>query len=756
MDTPGAGRSRLAVLAAAVAPTALLLGSAWAAALQPAGYDAARDSVLALAAADAPHRWVMSTALLVAGAALAATAAALPAVPRRGRLTLALAGVGVGATAFLPQPDRSETSAAQAVAWAVALGLLAAWPWAATRRDAPGPLSPRVGIAATLVLGALVATMVVAQATGAVAPAGLAGPGPAGAAGAATPAGTAYGAAERVVLAALLSWPLVVALGAWVAAGRPVGGTRARHVLAVLALAAACTVGGVVATILVPASAATRHYEADISLTLDPRDAGRVRAATVFGDVDIAFSGLAPGVVAVPQVRPSITDVLARPGAGIPALKPGPLELSAALTDAARAVALRFLVGGLVTSGVVLLGYAVARRRAPNRRVVVVAATAWLASAVVTGAAGWATYRTDRQAALTTTGLLGTVQSSATLLGDVQKRSEQVSPYVRNLIALTSALQERYAPTPLDEPVALRVLLVSDLHVGNAYPLMRTIVREEDIDLVVDTGDLVTFGTVEEAQRADLFGGIASLGVPYLFTRGNHDATSATDTALLRALDTVPNVVLLEPPAGGYTLVDAGGLRIAGFNDPRWFGDDGRGSARKQEPATEAFRAAVLERPGEGSGAAGPLDLVVSHEPWAVTPLAEDAGVVVNGHMHAADLEGNRVQAGSFTGGGPFSHYLENAGGEELVGQPSAFDVLSFGRTCRLTTLTRYQFRDVVEGRPAYDDVTLVNGARIDTREPQEGRACRSGAEPVLTTVPDAVTSDAGGAPAVPGPSVSP
>jgi hypothetical protein len=277
---------------------------------------------------------------------------------------------------------------------------------------------------------------------------------------------------------------------------------------------------------------------------------------------------------------------------------------------------------------------------------------------------------------------------------------------------------------------------------------MRTIVEEEGIDLVVDAGDLVSFGTVQEGEAAGIFSGIESVRVPYLFVRGNHDATSATDTAVLARMARVPNVVLLQPPTGGYQEVLVGGLRIAGFNDPRWFGDSGTGSPAKQVPARKAFAAAFAGRPAP--------DLVVGHEPWAVQGLdAEglEAGVLVNGHMHSIDLEGNRVQAGTFTGGGPFSHFLAGGPGEELVGQPSAFDVLTFGTDCRLASLTRYRFRDVIEGRPAYDDVSLVNGRRVDRREPDPDRTCVAD-EPVTTTaVPAATGASTAG---TPGPPTSP
>ena len=179
------------------------------------------------------------------------------------------------------------------------------------------------------------------------------------------------------------------------------------------------------------------------------------------------------------------------------------------------------------------------------------------------------------------------------------------------------------------------------------------------------------------------------------------------------------------------------GVRIAGFNDPRWFGDSGTGSPAKQVPAREAFTAAYAERPA--------ADLVVGHEPWAVQGLA--GGVLVNGHMHSVDLEGNRVQAGTFTGGGPFTHFLADTGGEELVGQPSAFDVLTFGTDCRLATLTRYRFRDVIEGRPAYDDVSLVNGRRVDGREADPARTCSADAPLTTTTVPTAARPTAPASP---------
>ena len=112
----------------------------------------------------------------------------------------------------------------------------------------------------------------------------------------------------------------------------------------------------------------------------------------------------------------------------------------------------------------------------------------------------YTTYQPDRQETFTSTGVLGTLQRNQGILSDVETRATQVAPYLRNLIALSTALQQKYQAAPLESKTSLRVLLVSDIHAGNQYDLMRTIVQEEGVDVVVDAGDLVNFGTVEEGD----------------------------------------------------------------------------------------------------------------------------------------------------------------------------------------------------------------------------------------------------------------
>jgi predicted phosphodiesterase/hypothetical membrane protein len=707
------GRPRTAVLSATLAVLALVGGWTWAAAVQPGGFDSGAESISALAASGTPHRWIMTTGLVVTGLAHLVTAWALVPARRAGRALLAAGGVATVAVAALPLPSRTGSSVAHTVVATTSFALLAVWPWFAARPGGPWALLNRVARPAAGLLVVAVASLGLGLGLGA----------------------ALFGLHERVVAFLTVAWPLVTAVSTWWWAGHRIGSRRVRHGLAVVGLTLGCAVAGTSATAVAPATAQTLHYQASVGLDPNPLNTGELVATTAFGDLRLEFQGLAPGIHAVPQVKANIAEVLSRPGVSLATLRPGPQELSTAIRDVALAVMLRFALGALAVVIAVLTGYAVLRRRRPPTALVVAGVVGWLASTALTGLSLYATYQPDRQETFTSTGVLGTLQRNQGILSDVETRATQVAPYLRNLIALSTALQQKYQAAPLESDTSLRVLLVSDIHAGNQYDLMRTIVQEEGVDVVVDAGDLVNFGTVEEAEATGLFSGIESVGVPYLFVRGNHDANSATDTALLDRLARLPNVTLLEDGAGDYTEVTVHGVRIAGFNDPRWFGDSGTGSPAKQAPAREAFTAAYAGRPA--------ADLVVGHEPWSVEGLA--GGVLVNGHMHSVDLEGNRVQAGTFTGGGPFTHFLADEGGEELVGQPSAFDVLTFGTDCRLATLTRYRFRDVIEGRPAYDDVSLVNGRRVDGREPDPTRTCSADAPFTTTTVPAAAAASGQG-----------
>ena len=690
------GRPRLALASASLAAVALIGGWTYAATLQPAEYDPMVDSISALAGREAVSAWVMTTALVLTGIAHAVTASSLPRLGRAGRVLLAGAGLATVGVAALPLPSARESRPSHTVVAAVSFALLAAWPWFAlrarrTHRAAAVAAATGVALLALVAFG---------------------------------PLHWPFGLVERLVAGGLVLIPWASAVTAWWAAGHRLGSRRVRGALGFGLLTVVTALAGAAATAVAPVTAQTRHYQAQVSLNPDPFASSTLVAPTVFGDVVVTFPGRAPGIRATPQIRETITDLLARPGVSPSALAPGPLELDHAVRSAALALGLRFLIGALLVTALVTL--VAHMRRASTLRSGLRGLAATGLACAVTGSAMLTTYHPDRATGFTSTGVLSTVQANAGLLAEVEARSAEVAPYLTNLVALTNALQGRYTPTEVDQPVALRLLLVSDLHDGNQYPLMTSLVAQEGIDAVVDSGDLTTFGTVQEAEAAGVFTGIESVKVPYFFVRGNHDATSATDSELLDRLAKVPNVVLLQPGKDTFVEARLHGIRIRGVNDTRWFGDSGKGTWVAQQPAIADYRAAFDGEPDP--------DLLVSHHPVVARDLP--AGVAVHGHMHSAFLEGNRIQVGTFTGGGPFTHYVTSEDGGELTGQPSAFDILAFGEDCRVASLTRFRFRNLVEGRPAYDDVSLINGRQVDTRPVDPDRTC-SAREPLdVTSVP--------------------
>src|SRR5664280_140126 len=496
-----------------------------------------------------------------------------------------------------------------------------------------------------------------------------------------------------------------------------------------LVLVFAVSLGGLSATSLFPTTVQTDHYRAEVRLSALPAFTSTIHSPTSFGDLDLEFASpyLAPGIDATVQVRETITTLFDRK-MSIQSLQPSSTEVSAALSSGLTELALKFCGGVLVVGVGAITVIAYARRRHPTVRQCISVTAAGLLAIGGTGLAIMGTYQPDQLTSFRTTGLLGTVRSNAGLLASVEARAQEATPYVTNLLALSAALQEKFVPASITTPPAARFLLVSDIHGANQYPVMKRLIDEEKITAVIDSGDLLNFGNITEAQLSGIFTSIKSLGVPYIFVRGNHDASGLADQSLLDRMTAIPNVILLQPTAQSYTELAINGVLIAGFNDPRFFGDDNQNIAQKEQPAADAFNRAFADRPRP--------DIVVTHEPSAAKMVAS-ATLLVNGHLHKDELEGNRVGVGTFTGGGTMSHFIvANTGDEpgELAGQPYAFDIAVYGQSCDLTSLTRYTFRNLIQGQPVYDNVSVINGKTIATREPGK-RTCTADLGLSTTTV---------------------
>ena len=505
-------------------------------------------------------------------------------------------------------------------------------------------------------------------------------------------------------------------------------GLRRVGVVALLLLLA--FIGGVGTTQIWPVHTETRYFAADISV--EPRLDATVVLPTVVGDMEVSFARQvlpAPGIEARVQVRDQITDLLRRGQLRTADLEPTPEELRAAIDRGVRELAWKFALGALVTTALVMIAYAAAH---PARRVfgrgLLASAIASVLALAIPGLAAYLTYRTDRVEEFRTTSLLSLAADNRDLFAGLDQRADHGAVYVTNLLALSSAMREEFSPEGEGVAEAARFLLVSDIHGMNQYPLMREIVQTQDIDAVIDAGDLLNFGRADEGDLTDIYEGIESLGVPYVYVRGNHDGAAAGDDNVLRRLEQVPNVLLVEPREGELQQIGVNGVTITGFNDTRYFNQRSEDFGADQGELAQRFR--------ELTDGAPASDIVLTHQPYAADRVSAEA-VTINGHMHLPGLQGQHVQVGSFTGGGlvnqfrlpPLTDEAQEAAEEnpetagELQGHAYSFDILSFGEDCAVSSLTRYQYRNLVSGRPQFDDVSLISGRSIQPVPPAD-RSC--------------------------------
>ncbi len=146
-----------AVVSAVLAPIALTGGYLYAGSLVR-GFDPIRSTISDLAATGAPHRWVMTLALVVTGLAHIVTAVGLRPADVAGRLLLGLGGGATLLVAWIPNTSVGHNVVGHMIAAYLTFAALSVWP-AVIARNVPEPplvLRRRFGEATALVLLILV------------------------------------------------------------------------------------------------------------------------------------------------------------------------------------------------------------------------------------------------------------------------------------------------------------------------------------------------------------------------------------------------------------------------------------------------------------------------------------------------------------------------------------------------------------------------------------------------------------------------
>jgi predicted phosphodiesterase len=258
--------------------------------------------------------------------------------------------------------------------------------------------------------------------------------------------------------------------------------------------------------------------------------------------------------------------------------------------------------------------------------------TAWcggLALAVAAGSLGIAT-ATLRPRSIEEPRFEGLLVNAPAVLGDARRIADDYGRYAEQLqrmVANVSRIYTTVSTLPIYEPAedGVRVLHVSDLHLNPAaWPMIRSIVEQWQIDAVIDTGDITDWGSEPEAA---FVGSIALLKVPYVYIRGNHDS-AVTAAAVARQ----PNALVLDDK-----VEPVAGLRIAGIGDPRFTPDketSPAGSGQSRQVVEQVYEvgsrlAQTIRESGQ------PADVCLVHDPQSAAALGGTCPLVLAGHTHA-------------------------------------------------------------------------------------------------------------------------
>ena len=285
----------------------------------------------------------------------------------------------------------------------------------------------------------------------------------------------------------------------------------------------------------------------------------------------------------------------------------------------------------------------------------------------------------------------GSLAAAPDIINTVQRHIDEVGVVESRLEALSARLVGLYRSVEGTGPslTDTTLLHVSDLHSNPVgIELVEQTAQRFDVDAIVDTGDLTSFGASLEqlvVQR------ISRIDVPYYVVPGNHDHGT-----IRRALVDA-GVEVLDPG-----LAQVGDIRILGIGDPSFTADnrlDRDDYNARLEAASDALEQRVrATRP----------DVVAVHNSRQLEGALGTFDVGIAGHTHRFDVEYRDGTVVLHTGSAGATGVGALTESEDL---PYEMQLLQF-EDSRLVAVDRLSF-DGTEGAFSLERV-LVDPGRVD------------------------------------------
>lgn len=248
-----------------------------------------------------------------------------------------------------------------------------------------------------------------------------------------------------------------------------------------------------------------------------------------------------------------------------------------------------------------------------------------LALIVATAVVGYVTFDAKSFQQPKYTGLLA---QAPAIVGNVGDLAEKFADYRTSLVKLVTNISTLYTTVstlPTDPEIAdtIKVLHVSDIHMSpSGFDLMTNLAQQFQVDFVLDTGDMVDWGTPQESVT---FSSVGALNVPYVFIRGNHDSLTTQNQ-----LEAYSNVTVLD----GDT-VEIEGIKIAGVGDPRFSPDR---TTYNNTSLDEAVEKSALDFKEYLDELDAMPDVVLFHDPASAEILATSTPLILSGHRHQREI----------------------------------------------------------------------------------------------------------------------
>jgi predicted phosphodiesterase len=291
---------------------------------------------------------------------------------------------------------------------------------------------------------------------------------------------------------------------------------------------------------------------------------------------------------------------------------------------------------------------------------------AMLAALVAVGGSGTAAVATFDASAFLQPTYSGTLALAPQLFGPLGSTVERVDYFREQLRAIVGGASSAYSAieaNTLGQGHEIRILHISDIHLSPlGFDFAQELARGFDVDAVLDTGDVTSFGTPAENVVASFIPGFSS---PYVFVRGSHDSVD-----LQRAIEEVPNGIVVDG-----TSTTVAGITIYGLGDP-YFVEE-RGAPQSDAAIEELVRSVGPRIAGDVAALPRAPDIVAVHDDRMAEDVAGLVPLVASGHFHentATVRDGTLfLRVGTTGGAGP-------TGGFQGDGQqiPLSAEVLYF------------------------------------------------------------------------------